>query len=160
TMKKIWVLILLSVTGYGQTAPAQRAAVKPHRLAVPTKSIVDSVIDLVQHGMSEGLVIKQLQRDGKSYERTTPALVKRQKAGVSETISNVMRDPKTTVPPAAPSPAASNLLANKESSPGGAPFAPAPPPPAGADTAAVAADTPYPPDLANVPTMRKRRVVI
>jgi curli biogenesis system outer membrane secretion channel CsgG len=156
TMKQFWVLILLSVAGFGQTAPAP-ATTKPHRPAVAAKSIVDSVIDLVKGGMSEALVIKQLQREGKPYELTTPDLVRLQKAGVSENIINVMLDPKT---PVTPSLAVSNVSANKDSSPGGAPPAPAPPPPASADASAVAADTPYPPDLPNVPAVRKRRVVI
>jgi hypothetical protein len=124
------------------------------------KSIVDNVIDLVKNGMSEALVIKQLQREGKSYELTTPDLVKLQKAGVSENIINVMLDPKAAVPAAASSPVAPNLLANKDSSPGGAPPAPEPPPPASAGTSAIAADTPYPPDLPNTSPVRKRRVVI
>jgi curli biogenesis system outer membrane secretion channel CsgG len=149
TMNKLWVLILLSLAGFGQAAPVP-ATVKPHKPAVAAKSMVDSVIDLVKNGMSEALVIKQLQREGKSYELTTPDLV----------IINVMLDPKTPVTPAAPSPAVSNLLANKDSSPGGTPPAPAPPPPPSSDIPAIAADTPYPTDLPNVPVARKRRVVI
>src|SRR5215469_16782335 len=100
TMKKTGVLILLSVASFGQAAPAPATA-RPHRPAM-AKSTVDSVIDLVKNGMSEALVIKQLQREGKSYELTTSDLVKLQKAGVSENIINVMLDPKAPVPPAVP----------------------------------------------------------
>jgi curli biogenesis system outer membrane secretion channel CsgG len=156
-MKKFWVLLLLSVAGFGQTAPTQGTAVKLHR-PVAAKSAVDSVIDLVKGGMSEALVIKQLQREGKSYELTTPDLVKLQKAGVSENIINVMLDPKAAVALPGPSPATSNPLASKDSVTGGAP--PAPPPPANADIPAITADTPPPPDLPNAPAVRKRRVVI
>jgi len=70
-----------------------------------------------------------------------------------------MLDPTTAVPAAAAPSAPSNLFTNKDSAPGGAP-APEPPPPASVGTSAAAADTPYPPDLQNAPTTRKRRVVI
>ncbi len=64
---------------------------------------VDSIIALVQANMSEGLVLKTIQRQNKAYDLTPDDLLKLQKAGVSERIINAMLDPSTaSAPPAAP----------------------------------------------------------
>jgi curli biogenesis system outer membrane secretion channel CsgG len=160
-MYKLIVLILMAGTLLAQT-PAARPQTQAtlRKPPVAAKSGVDTVIQLVTNGMSESLVIKQLQSEGKAYALTTPDLLKLQKAGVSENIINVMMDPKTTVLAHAdqpPNPGGSS--ASKDPTPGGAALAPAPPP--AADSAAsTAADTPYPADLPNLPPMRKRRVVV
>jgi hypothetical protein len=106
---------------------------------------VDSIIALVQANMSEGLVLKTIQRQNKAYDLTPDDLLKLQKAGVSERIINAMLDPSTVsgtnpaapaVPPpaAAPSaapaapraaaaPGASNLAASGQTGPGAGPGA-------------------------------------
>ncbi|HET9165777.1 MAG TPA: CsgG/HfaB family protein, partial [Candidatus Angelobacter sp.] len=162
-MHKLIVLLTITGTMFGQApAPKPQTAATVRKPAVAAKPRVDAVIELVANGMSEGLVIKQLQREGKSYALTTPDLLKLQKAGVSENIINVMMDPKTTVLAHADQPPnAGGLSASKDTTPGGAALAPAPPPPPVADIAAsTAADTPYPADLPNLPPVRKRRVVV
>jgi len=64
---------------------------------------VDSIIALVQANMSEGLVLKTIQRQNKAYDLTPDDLLKLQKAGVSERIINAMLDPSTaSAPPSAP----------------------------------------------------------
>lgn len=162
-MHKLIVLLVMTGTMLGQAPAAKpQTTATLHKPVVALKSGVDMVIELVTNGMSESLVIKQLQREGKAYSLTTPDLLKLQKAGVSENIINVMMDPKITISAHAeqpPTPGGSP--ASKDTTPGGAALAPAPPPPASADTpAATLAATPYPPDLPNTPTARKRRVVV
>lgn len=64
---------------------------------------VDSIIGLVKANMSEGLVLKTIQRQNKAYDLTPDDLLKLQKAGVSERIINAMLDPSTaSAPPSAP----------------------------------------------------------
>lgn len=161
-MRKLIVVIAMTAAMFGQTPaskPQSTATVRKPAMAV--KSNVDAVIELVKNGMSEALVIKQLQRDGKAYSLTTADLLKLQKAGVSENIINVMMDPKANIVaqtnPAAPP---SDPLTSKDPSPGGASAVPAPPPPATDTPATPVAATPYPPDLPDVPAARKRRVVV
>jgi curli biogenesis system outer membrane secretion channel CsgG len=95
--------------------PAAPAAAKPAAVASP----VDNVISLVKSGMSEGLIIKTLQKQNKPVNLTPADLVKLQNAKVSENIIGVMMDPASApAPAAAPPPAASAP----------APVASAPPP--------------------------------
>ena len=79
--------------------PAKPAAPKP--AAPKAASPVDQVIDLVNAGMSESLIIKSLQAQNKPAALAPADLVRLQKAGVSENIINVMMDPKAASAPAA-----------------------------------------------------------
>jgi len=155
-MRKLIVLIVMTVAMLGQTlaAKAQTSAAS-RKPAGTAKSDVDVVIDLVKGGMSESLVIKQLQRQGKVHKLENADLLKLAKAGVTENIINVLMDPSATltetpnppVPPPAP-PATNNLAAVVAPTPQPAPAPEAP------------VVTPFPPDLEGVSPARKRRVVI
>lgn len=162
-MYKLIVLLVMTGTMFGQ-APAAKPQTTAilRKPAMAAKTGVDTVIELVNNGMSEGLVIKQLQREGRAYALTTPDLLKLQKAGVSENIINVMMDPKTNIVAQTDPPSSHNEVPpTKDPTPGGASATPAPPPPANADIAAsTAMDTPYPADLTDLPPVRKRRVVV
>lgn len=87
---------------------------------------VDSIIALVQANMSEGLVLKTIQRQNKTYDLTPDDLLKLQKAGVSERIINAMLDPSTAsappsapaVPPPAAAPSAAPVAPRAASGPG------------------------------------------
>lgn len=157
-MRKLIVLMVMMITMLGQSLPAQsQASTTSRKPAGVGKSDVDVVIDLVKGGMSESLVIKQLQRQGKIHKLENSDLLKLAKAGVTENIINVFMDPKasladTSNPPAvASTPPATNNLA--------AVAAPIPQPaPAPAANAVVV--TPFPPDLEGVPSIRKRRLVV
>ena len=108
------------------------AAAKPVAVAPAQPSPVDSVIESVKAGLSEGLIIKTLQRENKPAKLATSDLVKLQKAGVSENIINTMLDPA-----AAPTPAPAPVAATP--APALAPMAaPAAPAPTAAQTAAAA----------------------
>lgn len=155
-IRKLIVVIAMAVATCGQT-PASKPTAAVRKPTIAVTSVVDNVINLVQGGMSEALVIKLLQREGKAYDLTTVDLLKLQKAGVSENIINVMMDPKANVvaqagPPASPS----DSPPSKDSSPGGASAVPAPPPPVSS-----AEVTPYPPDLPGVGEVtRKPRIIV
>ncbi len=87
---------------------------------------VDSIIALVKANMSEGLVLKTIQRQNKAYDLTPDDLLKLQKAGVSEKIISAMLDPSTAssanpAPAAAPPPTAAPPVA---AAPSAAPAAP------------------------------------
>jgi curli biogenesis system outer membrane secretion channel CsgG len=111
-------------------APAPKAA--PAKAATKaTPSRVDSVIESVKAGLSEGLIIRGLQRENKPFDLTTADMVKLKNSGVSENIISVMLDPASApaaaAAPAAPAPAPA------------AAAAPPPPPPAAPAPAATAA---------------------
>ncbi len=160
-MKTFIIPMVLVAAMLGQTPPA-------HKQPGSAKPSVDTVIELVQGGMSESLVIKTLRSQGTTYSLSPADLLKLQKSGVSESIINVMTDPKAPVlapaaqtsvtPPAGSSARAQEMAAAKEPSPGGA--GSAPPSSPATDTPSAALATPYPPDLPNTPAARKRRVVI
>jgi len=61
---------------------------------------VDSIIELMKGGMSESLLLKTIQRQGKTYNLTPTEMVKLQKAGASEKIIEALMDPAAS--PAAP----------------------------------------------------------
>ena len=144
--------MLLAMGLTAQSPPAKPAAAPAAKATKATAaSGVDTVIELVKGGMSEALVIRTLKREGKTYTLSTADLLKLQKAGVSENIIEVMTDPgagggaAAAATPAAATPAAATPAAAK----GG-----------GAAPAAAGASTSYPPDLSDVPALRKRRLAV
>ncbi|MGD1070793.1 MAG: hypothetical protein ABSB15_11685 [Bryobacteraceae bacterium] len=78
-------------------APKPATAAKPVVRKPPSQ--VDSVIQLVKAGMSEGIIIKTIQKNGKPVDLSTNDLVKLQEAGVSENIILVMLDPTAAPAP-------------------------------------------------------------
>src|SRR6266404_2449596 len=84
-------------------APKPAAAKPPTSAAKPSAqppSQVDSVIQSVKAGLSEGLIIRTLQRDNKPAKLTPADLVKLNNAGVSENLIGVMLDPSSAPAPA------------------------------------------------------------
>jgi hypothetical protein len=63
---------------------------------------VDAIIELVKANVSESLVLKSIQREGKTYDLTPADVLKLQKAGASEKIINAMMDPASASAPPAP----------------------------------------------------------
>src|SRR5712691_4465515 len=84
-------------------AAAKPAAAGPKAAAA---SPVDSVIQSVKAGLSEGLIIRTLQRENKPANLAPADLVKLKNAGVSENMIGVMIDPAS-----APAQAAASALA-------------------------------------------------
>ena len=89
-MKKFIIPMVLVTAMLGQTPSA-------HKQPAPGKPTIDVVIDLVQGGMSESLVIKTLRSQDKTYGLSPADVLRLQKAGVTENIIAVMMDPKVAV---------------------------------------------------------------
>ncbi len=94
--KKLLLSLLLAVALAAQTAPPA----------------VDAIMQLLEGGMSEALVIKTVQSQGQAYQLTPAEMLKLQQAGASEALISAMLDPSAgatspaaTAPPAAPAPA-------------------------------------------------------
>ena len=106
-LKAIVMIGLAVMLALGQS-PAPSA--KPAGAAKKPVSQVDNVIQLVKAGMSEGLIVKTLQKQNKPMDLTPADLVKLKNAGVSENIIGVMMDPSSApaaaAPPAEPAPPA------------------------------------------------------
>ena len=126
-------------TSTAKPAPATQKPAAP-AAAPKASSGVDTVIALVKGGMSESLVLSTIRREGKAYQLSTADLLKLSNAGVSEAIINAMMNPGAGG--AAPAAAASTPAT-----------APAP-------AAARGGVTPFPPDLSDVPAVRKRRLSV
>jgi len=160
-MRLFAALIVLSGLASAQTAPTapppaapKPAAPKPAAPAAPkpaaAPSQVDSVIQSVKAGLSEGLIIRTLQRENKPANLTAADLVKLKNAGVSENLIGVMLDPAGPVAPAAaaaPAPAPP------------APVAVAPPPPPEPPPAPVAVAR-SPAAIAAAAQAQKKRVIV
>ena len=141
---------LLGVMPLAISVAAQAPAAKPAAAGAAKASAaseVDTVIALIKGGMSEGTVIKTLKRDNKTYSLSPADLLKLQKAGVSERIIDVMTDPGA----AAGEPAVATASATA-----GAPSRAV----KAAAAEAGGAATAFPPDLADLPSAKKRRLAV
>lgn len=129
--------------------PAQTSGAKPAgKAAASSKAAVDNVIQLVKSGMSEGLIVKTLQKQNKPVDLSPADLVKLKDAGVSENIIGVMMDPSSA--PAAAAPAAAAAPPVTVTTP--SPSASAPP-------ASIPASAPIPNTPAVALAMKKRLMV-
>jgi curli biogenesis system outer membrane secretion channel CsgG len=146
------IVVLTTALAAAQDKPAAapKASTPAHKAAA-APSMVSTVIELVKGGMSEGLVIKTLQKQAKPIDLTAADMLKLQKAGVSENIIAVMMDPT-----AAPAPVAV-VKAPDESA--RSVQAPTPPPSEPAPVAGQA--TPFPPAFGGAPSGPvKRRLAV
>lgn len=126
-----FMICLAGILAIAQTVPpASPAASSATGTAKPpirkVASQVDQVIQLTKAGMSEGLIIKFLQKNAKAVALTTSDLVRLQQAGVSERVMSVMIDP-TANPEAAPAAAPAEFTAPPAPAP--VPEPPSPPAP-------------------------------
>jgi len=65
----------------------------------------DDVLQLVQAGLSEEVIIAKLRKNGKAFDLSTAQLVQLKKAGVKDSILKVMMDPsRPPIPIRRPSP--------------------------------------------------------
>lgn len=103
---KLKVLVVLSFmiivsNGLGSAQTSAPAGSAQKAAARKPLSQVDQVIQLTKSGMSEGLIIKFLQRNGTSTTLTAADLLKLKQAGVSENVIGAMIDPSAAPPAAA-----------------------------------------------------------
>ena len=147
-LKPLFATLLMASFVAAQTAQTPPAAApRPARAATSrAASPVDSVIQLVKSGMSEGLIVKTLQKQNKPIDLSPADLVKLKNAGVSENIIGIMMDPSS-----APAPAAAPVA-----TPAPAPAAAAPPPMAAPPQTAARAI----PNTTAVNNAMKKRVIV
>jgi hypothetical protein len=100
-----------------QTAPP-KAAPRPAAAAAPAND-VDTVIQLVKSGMPDSLVIKTLQKSGKSYNLAPADVLRLRNNGVSNAVIEAMVDASPSPAPAPSAPRAPAVAAaNPASAPG------------------------------------------
>lgn len=133
---------LMAQTSTGSKPAASKAVNK-------AASPVDSVIQLVKSGMSEGLIIKTLQKQNKPVDLSPDDLLKLKNAGVSENVIGVLMDPASAPAASATAPAAA------VSTPAPASAAA----PAAAPAAVIPASAPIPNTPAVNAAMKKRVIV-
>ncbi|MEK7154131.1 MAG: hypothetical protein AAB792_01075 [Patescibacteria group bacterium] len=110
--------ILFVLNAQAPTIPAKKAA--PAKKVVsatplPTESqpattelTVEQVVQLIQAGLSEDLVIAKIKKNNKAFDLSTEQLLQLKKAGASDNIIRAMMDPQalSVSPIPAPAPAA------------------------------------------------------
>jgi hypothetical protein len=95
------IFISLALCAGAQTA-ASKTGPQTAAKSAPAASDVDTVIQLVKSGMPDSLVIKTLQKSGKSYNLAPADVLKLRNAGVSNAVIEAMVDSSsaTAAPPA------------------------------------------------------------
>ncbi len=139
-----WFLALtFGVFAEGQQGPAQKtgqAKSEAASAARPQGLTVDSVVAMVQGGLSEDLIIARIRREDKAFDLSPEEMIKLKQSGVSEAILMVMLNPRAEITkPAIPAPAASSTPATSPAPEGNPPA-----PPAAQSPAPVSADAPIP----------------
>jgi len=91
------------VTSTQKTAPAKKAVATPTapvqktepQPAKPANELtVEQVIQLVQAGLSEDLIIARIKKNNKAFDLSTEQILQLKKAGVSDNIIRVLMDPQ------------------------------------------------------------------
>jgi hypothetical protein len=105
TMTRSWTTLSLAAGLMLLTAPVVSAwqQAKPAAPAQSPGMTVDGVINLLQNGISEDVILTRLRKANVPMELTDADLIKLKKANVSDTIVKTMMDPAAEVAaPAAP----------------------------------------------------------
>jgi len=121
-------------------------APRPALAGAASKSRVDDIIDLVKSGVPDARIISSLAKENKPYTPSLADLTRLQGAGVSEAIIDAMENP-AAASVAAPATTPSSKSASAVT-------------PAAATPEVSGASTPYPPDLPDVPAVRKRNLAV
>src|ERR1700687_279316 len=97
--------------------PAPKAAPRPSQAkpaAVSSTNDVDAVIELVKSGTPENLVVKTIQKSGKSYALAPADVLRLRKAGVGDKVIEAMMDASPA--PTAGSPKSKPVAAEENAS--------------------------------------------
>ena len=102
----VYLLLLCVVPSIAQQQPtgAAKQTSSKGRAQSSESFTVDGVVDLVQAGLSDDLIIVSLRKEGKSFDLGPADLIRLKKANVSENVIKVMLDPKAEIKPPAPAP--------------------------------------------------------
>jgi hypothetical protein len=117
---RTYILFFACIAALAQK-PASKAAPRPAQAkpaVVSSTNDVDAVIELVKSGMPENLVVKTIQKSGKSYMLAPADVLRLRKAGVGNKVIEALMDasPTSTSGPSRSGPAATE--AAQSSSPG------------------------------------------
>src|SRR5260370_42031927 len=100
-----------------QSSKGQKAKTDPSSPVPKTSSVsIDSVISMVQAGISEDVIIARLRKEDRAFDLAPDDMIRLKKAGVSDGVLKVMMDPKTEIrtvassPTFSPQPPASPLI--------------------------------------------------
>jgi hypothetical protein len=105
----ILTALSLSASLFAQQ-PAAAPAKKKTEAALPAKPqglTVDSIVSMVQAGLSEDLIVTRIRKEEKAFDLSPEDMIKLKKSGVSDSILQVMLDPKAEInrpTPTAPTP--------------------------------------------------------
>jgi hypothetical protein len=88
--------------------PSKPAATPVAVSAKPQGTTVDGVMEMVQAGLSEDLIIASLRKENKAFDLSPTEMIRLKKANVSDNVLKVMLDPKAEIKP--PAPAATTAL--------------------------------------------------
>jgi len=83
---------------------AQQKATEPTVAPRSQGLTVDSIVAMVQAGLSEDVVLARIRKEGKAFDLSPEEMIRLKKAGVSNAILQVMLDPKAEVQRAAAPP--------------------------------------------------------
>ncbi len=98
----VTLFVLLAVYTQGQTRPKTTSA--PEKAAVSTGLAVDDVIKMSKAGLSDGIIVQQIRKNGHAFDLTPDQLIQLKTASVSDRVISVMMDPSQpdAPPPLAP----------------------------------------------------------
>jgi len=141
--QSILILTALGLSGLFAQQPAAAPAKKKTDAAVPAKQqglTVDSIVSMVQAGLSEDLIVTRIRKEDKAFDLSPEDMIKLKKSGVSDAILQVMLDPKTEIKRPDPTPPPSPPTEASQPAAGLAPAEPAKKAPETGSPPAVAAD--------------------
>ncbi|MCU1272856.1 MAG: hypothetical protein JWO48_287 [Bryobacterales bacterium] len=113
---RIYILFFACIAALAQK-PAPKAAPRPSQgksSAASTTNDMDAVIELVKSGVPENLVVKTIQKSGKSYTLAPVDVLRLRKAGVGDKVIEAMMDASPTP---APGPSRSGAVAAEATPP-------------------------------------------
>jgi len=92
-----WILLLFFSTLFLPVTYGQRRALSSGSLSFALQGEglnVESILTMVQAGLSEEIVIARIRREGKAFDLSPEDLIRLKKASVTDNILKVMMDPK------------------------------------------------------------------
>ena len=114
TSRLLTTALLLCLSAEGEQASNKGASIPLKPQATPPQGVtVDSVIAMVQAGISDEVILARLKKGAKQYDLTPADMIRLKKANVSDVVVRVMIDPTTDVskPSAVPQPQISAMPA-------------------------------------------------
>jgi hypothetical protein len=101
------VLVMALVMTVGVPALAQQAAAKKTSTSAskPQSLTVDGVLDMVQAGLSDDVIVARLRKEAKPFDLSSDDMIRMKQAKVSDAVLKVMLDPKADLKPATAYPA-------------------------------------------------------